>query len=450
VSYAAARRASNALKTFQPSPNFEPLWTETARRVLLRGPNRIGKTRHNCALIAQRAIDNPGTRWRFVGPTLRHVQRIAGEYLADFLAGHLADRSYYVRGRGWNGGRSKEIILANGSIIELLSYEDPPDAHEGAELDGAVLDEPPPLAHLMATQSRLFDRQGQLLIGATMINRPIAYLREMVEGGEPSPKSGRTLHGTGWVQIVGSLSIETCPWRSPDDLEEQLAILRASPWQYAQRAEGAWEGVTEGRRFVGFTEANVSHDAPSGKVKIGLFIDHGENVGHQIGILAAWRGTKLWIMDERVNETITTPEEDAHEYARMLKRNGVQLRAVDYAVGDTNTVGKSHGGWRINEALERAFADQLNRRNPPFRITYPDKTPGAKDWAQRSVNYACRRSELVVHTRCVHVLDTLRNWRGTSRPGTDDGLLAHAADALGYGLIGTLGQTPTYARLRFH
>jgi hypothetical protein len=451
---AAILRHADTLSRFQPSPNFEPLWTETARRILIRGPNRIGKTRHNCALIAQRALDCPGTRWRFVSPTSKHVQRIAGAYLAEFLVGHLSTsspRSYYVRGRGWNGGHAKEIVLSNGSIIELLSYEDPVDAHEGSELDGVILDEPPPLGHLLANQSRLFDRRGQLIIGATMVNRPVQYLREMVEGEEPSPKSGRTQHESGWVQYVGELSIDACPWKSEEEIAEMVEILGNSPWQYAQRVEGAWEGVTEGRRFMRFTEANVSNIAPSGEVKVALAFDHGTVVGHEHTLQAMWRGTKLWIWAEHTNETAAPPpEQRAKEVTQMLKISGVPLRSIDFAVGDTNSAGAGYGGWRMNEALEHAFASQLNSSRVPFRIQYPDKSPGSKDWQQRCINYACARGDLKIHPRCTRLIDTMRNWQGKSSGESDDANLAHAADALGYLIIGTLGLTKTYSRLRFH
>lgn len=446
----ATLRRTKALRLFQPSPNFAALWTETARQVLLRGPNRIGKTRHNCALTAHRALEKPGSTWRFVAPTRWQLHRVAGAFLAEFLYGHLDSASYYRRGKGWNGGRAKEIVLANGSIIELLSYQDEVDAHEGGELDGAVLDEPPPYAHLMATQSRLSDRRGQLIIGATMVNRPVQYLREMVEGDDETPKEGRTVHSTGWVQYVGKLSIEACPWKSEEEISEMIAIMSNSPWQYAQRIEGAWEGITEGRRFVGFTDANESRVAPSGVVKVALAFDHGEVIGHQHVLLAAWRGTRLWILDEYTNETTTTPEEDAHETGRMLKRHHIQMQSIDYAVGDTNTAGKGYGGWRMNEALEHAFASQINRSSAPFRIVYPDKSPGSIDWGQRAINFGCRRGDIKVHPRCVKLLDTLKNWQGKSSGDSDDAKLAHAADALRYLVTGTLGQTRTYSKLRFH
>lgn len=441
-----------SLAFFNPSPIFAALSTDKARRILLRGPNRIGKTRHACALIAQRALDSPGSSWRFVSPTTRHVQRVAGGYLAEFLAGHLDRRSYYVYKKGWNGGRSKEILLANGSDIELLSYEDPVAAHEGAELDGAYLDEPPPIGHLGATQSRLFDRRGQLIIGATMVGAPgaVDYLREMVEGDDPTPKDGRTEHTSGWVQYVGQLSIAACPWKGEAELADQLRILSASPWDYAQRALGAWEGVTHGRRFGLFTESNVSRAAPDGEVKIGLSFDHGEVVGRQHVLLFAWRGQKIWFLDEYTNPVSTTPETDAHEVKRMLDRHRIDLRSIDYAVGDSNTMGKGFGGWRVNDALESAFAGMRNRGRAPFRIVAPDKSHGHEVWQQRLINVACDHGHLKVHPRCAGFIRTLKNWKGGTRPGSDDGELVHAADCGGYAVAGSLGHHTSYARLRYH
>jgi hypothetical protein len=254
------------------------------------------------------------------------------------------------------------------------------------------------------------------------------------------------------VQYVGRLSVETCPWKTPQQIAEQLEILRASPWDYAQRADGAWEGVTAGRRFIGFTDENVTRKGPQPgmQVKSALGIDHGEVAGHQHALCAIWKGNQLWILDEYTNLTATTPEEDAAGIAAMLKRNGIPLKSVDYAVGDTNTAGKSsYGGWRINEALEAAFADRVGRRSPPWRIVYPDKSAGSVDWGQRCINYACSRGDLRIHPRCTALITTLRNWKGKSTGDSDDARLAHAADALRYLCVGTLGATPTYSKLRF-
>ena len=165
-----------------------------------------------------------------------------------------------------------------------------------------------------------------------------------------------------------------------------------------------------------------------------------------------WSSRRLWIWDEYSNEVATSYPEDAEQTIRMMEQHGVpwKLRGVDYAVGDTNSAGKGYQvGYLVNDALMDAFASQAGRSSSPFAIQQPDKTPGAKDWAQRCINQACRRGHLTVHPRVRGLLDTLRNWQGKSTGNSDDAKLAHAADALCYLIIGTLGQTPMYSRLRF-
>ncbi len=447
------------LSLFVDSPNFAPLTTEPARRVLLRGPNRIGKTRHLAALAARRAIKGEGywRRGRFVSPTHRHVHTVAGEYLAQFLEPSLAKRSYYVRGKGWNSGNAKSILLANGYEIELMSLKDDVDAHEGRGMDWVIMDEPPTPEHLTANASRLLDSEGQLLIGATMVNKPVKYLREMVEGKDETPKSGRTLHASGWVQYVASLSVETCPWYSDAQLAEWRHLLSASPWDYDQRINGAWEGTTEGRRFVLFTEKNVSREGPTSKGwRIGLWMDHGEVIGHQVCLLVAHKGPKVCVLREYRNEIATSPEQDARHIRDMLKAEGTRLAMVDLGVGDTNTAGKGFSGKLMNKVLEQAFLDLHNartggrRKTPVFKIKAANKLPGMRDWSQRIVNHACHRGDLTIHPRCRHLLDTMRNWQGGVTPKTDDAELSHMADALCMGILEALRDQPTYSRLQFN
>ena len=152
------------------------------------------------------------------------------------------------------------------------------------------------------------------------------------------------------------------------------------------------------------------------------------------------------MVDERMSDTATSPEEDARDLLAMLKKHHIAPTAVDIAIGDVNTAGKSISGWSVNEAIGAAIAAQLNRRSPPFRIRPVYKGPGAKDWGLRVINMASRRGDLMVHPRCKALIRTLRNWQG--RTTGEDGRMAHAADALRYGLISTIGERPTYSRLR--
>lgn len=358
-----------------------------------------------------------------------------GRYLAEFLDGHLEPSSYYRTGRGWN---TNTIRLTNGSIIQLRSYEDRPDAHAGDSLDIVWLDEPPPRSIFTESQARVMDRDGEVWLTLTPVGRPVAWLRDMIER-----------EGSVWEEVVIPFSQEACPWYDEAQVAQWLEDLSSSPWEYEQRVNGSWEGVTLERLFTGLSEDNIREP---GKLPpdlcVGITIDHGATAGSQVALLVLWeqRGRRMWVIDEYVSEKASSPEEDAAAIRAMLRRHRIKPSEVDEAVGDTN-VSKGYAGYKLNDVLEQEFARMESQRLPPFRILGPDKTPGSVDWGLRVVNHALRRGDLVVHPRCVNLSKTLRHWKG-SKTG-DDGTLCHAADALRYFAVAVLGKRTTYARLRF-
>ena len=68
-------------------------------------------------------------------------------------------------------------------------------------------------------------------------------------------------------------------------------------------------------------------------------------------------------------------------------------------------------------------------------------------WSDGRCKISCSTGMRIA--RCRKLLDTLRNWQGSKKTGTDDGELAHAADGGCYGIAGTLGQTEQYRMLQF-
>lgn len=435
--------------TFEPSPPFEDVWDVLLdqRRILLRAANRIGKTRHCAWLAAKKMIEEPGCRVRVVGPTAAHIHNVLGEYLAEFLKPYLKKGSYYVTGKGWNGGRARTIILRNGSICELRALSDDVDAHSGTSQHLIIFDEPPTLAHYLENLARLGDTGGTLIIAATMVNRPVEWLREMVQGkGQPDAEIGFTVHKTGWLQVVIEYSAENCPWYTDEQIAQHLEGMESSPWQYGQRVKGGWSGVTLERLFVGINERNFTLEPPAGDFNVGLAFDHGEVAGHQAVVLFAYNKTRIYALDEYVNAVATSPEDDAGEVLNMLARHNIKPTDVDLAVGDINTA-TGYTGWRINQVLQKAFAEQTHKKAPPFMILDPDKSPGSVDWGLRCINFAGRRGDLTIHKRCVHLGKSLRHWKGGKNG--EDGKLVHIVDALRYFVTSAVGHMSTYARLRF-
>ena len=426
------------LVSFKPSPAMETFVEDDRRRLILRAANRVGKTRHAAYKLAKQMVLRPGLRCRAVGPNRQQTSQVLGRYLADFLEPYLSEQSYYKLGSGWN---QNTIVLVNGSICQLKSYEDRPDTHAGDSLDLVILDEPPPQSIFSENLARTMDTDGQCILTLTPVGRPVAWLRDMVEK-ESSP----------WTQYVAAFNQENCPWYSEEQVLDWLDTMQASPWDYQQRALGSWEGITLDRLFAAFSEDRVSSDMPlqilsRGDMQVGIGIDHGEVSGHQIAVLALYNDSgRVWVIDEVVGGD-TAPEEDATQLLDCLKRNGISPKDVDLAVADTNNAGKGYASYKVSELIERALAANLNQSRPPFRLIRPYKGAGSVSWGLRIINYALRRGELTIHPRCKRIIETLTHWKGTKKG--QDGEYSHAADALRYLLMKILQNTATYSKLRW-
>lgn len=422
------------LTTFVPSPSFRSMRDREHRLILARAANRVGKTRHACWVAAREAIELPSVkgrpvRIRIVGPNRAQVNGKTGEYLAHFLRGHLSDKSYYTP-KGWN---SNTVVLQNGSIIQLKSLEDDPQTHAGDELDLVIMDEPPKRAHFSENLSRIGSVSGRMIVVMTPVDRPVGWLREIVEA-----------EGSSWVQLVAAFSRDNCPWYTEQQVAEHLDTMRSSAWQWAQRVEGAWEGVSEDRMLSGFTDDSVTHEDPSGEVSLGLTFDHGIKAGKTVSLLWASVGQWVWVLDEWIAESALTPEEASGHVVAMLKRRGQTLDDVDWAIGDVNVSG--HTGFRVNAEMQAEFK-RINGGRLRFRVRDPYKKGRSIDYGIRLLNYSFRRADLRVHSRCTKLVDACKHWQG-GKAG-DDGLLSDRIDALRYGALRLFAPRKPYAELRY-
>lgn len=423
--------AAHPIHSFSPSPSFAGFYADESTRVAARGANRVGKTRHVMHRTARFALDHPNCRIRVLAPTRRTVHDVAGRYLAEFLQGYTAPRSYYREGLGWN---NSNIRLRDGQVIQLRSYEDKLTAMAGDELDLCVLDEVPRNRGILSeNEARTMSRRGRVWLAFTPVGAPVGWLREQVEA-----------EGSRWSEHVIPFVAEHCPWYDPEQSREWLEMRRASPWDYAQRVLGAWDGVTEGRVFDAFEERHVDSGLPRGRPKAGLGADHGELVGHEFAVLVAWHThpvPRLWIVDEYASEKRTDIDEDARAMLDMLGRNGVRAEQVSLAVGDDNLAGKAAAGAFVNDLLEEAMRAQLGWQAPPFAIVRPDKRRGSIEIGCRLLNYALRQDAIRIHPRCKRVVAAFRHWEG------EEDEHKHVIDAVRYIAVEALRHARGYSRL---
>ena len=455
---AATRRAAARLRRcaserprllFRPSPGLADFFEEDARRSCVLAANRVGKTYHAIGKVADRAVqaDQRGEklRLRIVAPTNKMMYDTHGRYLEYFLRGYLDRGSRWSAARGFNNGNV--AITRGGTTIALNSYEQRVDAMASASLHGVLLDEPPPPGHFEEALARVFDTDGWLWVTLTAVNRPVKWLREIVEQG---------VRDQDWTFHQIALSAKNCPWYTEEQVQERLREAARQPWSYRQRIEGAWEGVAIDRSFTGYSARNLLLEAKlrqgwprAGSVRVVLSVDHGEGAGHSHWALVAYQDIEVGgraevvirVLAEWTNPERMSVEREARAVRDMVQRAGLELHHVSWAVGDTNAAGKSEGARTMNELFERAFAVLMGRSPEQPKILFRRAIKGA-DSIEAGV---ARVNQLLDHvpelpgwtTPCLQVVggacgrihDALTYWSGKD----DD--LKHAADCLRYAVV---------------
>jgi hypothetical protein len=428
---------------FTPSPGLCDFFADDSRREAVVAANRTGKTYHAIAKTADRAIqmDEAGQKGRFriVAPTNKMMYDTHGRYLEHFLRGYLDKGSRWNAARGWNNGNV--AVLRNGTTIALSSYEMRPDAMAAASLHGVLLDEPPTPQHYDEALARVFDTDGFLWITLTAVNRPVKWLRKIVEDG---------VRAGDWSFYQIGLSAKNCPWYTEEQVQERIREAARQPWSFRQRIEGAWEGVALDRSFTGYSDRNLLLDVgvregwPGvGRVQVVLSVDHGEGAGHSHWALLAYKvvgeSVAIRALAEWTNPERMSVEREAAGVEGMVRSTGLELANVSWAVGDTNSSGRSEGARTMNELFEQAFARLMGRRVDQPKILFRRAIKGADsiEAGVARVNQLLdhvpagwdRPSLQIVGPACGRIHEALSYWSGKD----DD--LKHAADCLRYGVV---------------
>jgi hypothetical protein len=411
------------------SPGQRKFHESQHQRRLLIGGNQIGKTRSLCFEAWTHALGRHPFRETPSAPNLGWVMTadLRGGW-ANFSRkmreimppGSVSDRCFYDDARGFTRGGSKIIELSNGSLIVGKSGSQDQMALSGATIDWLGIDELPKRSHWSEARSRVAVNSAPVFMCFTPIGRPAEFLRDWCEG---NPSTGEPAREDWDVQRV-KLSPENCPHRDPESIRNQIAGY--GPWEYAQRVEGAWEGISTDA-WISFSEDNIFEDPPTGIERLGIGWDHGEKPGASVAYLVGWDGYRLWVLDEYASNDRNTPKAEAKEIAEMLRAWGVGLHQIDEARGDANSAGRLGLGFSVNELLERAFADLLGQSRPPFNIQVPWKGSGSVKARARMLSSACVEGRFMVHQDCTRLISALRHWRGES-----GGDLKHHFDAVGY------------------
>lgn len=409
--------AQRRLMLFRPSPALVAFMHATAKRILVRAANRVGKTKHAAAKLAKLMLAAGGKRYRAVAVNYTQSIAVVGQYLCDFIPkDQLVPGCRFSLENGWT---HQLIVLKNGTTCEIRSQDQAPIAHAGSDLDGCWCDEVPPSAILQENLFRVKAKDGWFWLTATPIGRPVEYLKKVIEDEDST-----------WTEHVAPLSHANCPWYTQAQVDAWIAEARLFPDSFEQRINGAWEGTTQERTYSGFdSTCLITADMPMPKgVKIGVGIDHGEHAGSQVAILTAWNADGLWALDEEVSTKATTPTDDAKAIRRMLMRNSLDVASVDVWVGDINSAGKSMAGYKVNEILAFELCKDAGYHKQAINIATPVKGPGSVDFGEKLVNSGFLRHKVWVAPRCVQLIKGLKHSKGAK----SDEDLKHALDGFRY------------------
>jgi len=321
-------------------------------------------------------------------------------------------RGYRYRGSMMVKLRSGSLIVGKGSEQSVISLS-------GSTISWLAIDEAPKQAHFGEARSRTSVLSAPVFMAFTPIGRPVGWLREWTCG---DPDTGAPAKEDWDVQTI-TLSAENCPHRDPESIERQIRAY--GPWEYKQRVEGAWEGITT-ERWINFGEENIFSEPPENIEKIGIGWDHGEKPGASVAYVCAFDGSCLWVLAEYVSTERNTPHMEAIEITKLIRSWGITLDQIDEARGDSNSGGRMALGFSVNSLLERGFAKILDRRRPPFPITVPWKGAGSVKARARMLSTACIEGKFRVHEDCTKLIGSLRHWRGENSD------YKHPYDAVSY------------------
>lgn len=340
------------------------------------------------------------------------------------------------------------IVTKSGYRLEFKSSTQDPGALESGTVDAIFFDEAPKQAHWIAGRMRVAATNGPTLIGFTVQNAPLGWLKLEVEG---DAKKG-IVATEKWDSITIKLDAVDSPHRSAETIEAQIAKAKAAG-KYEQRIMGGWEGVTEDRYFLAFNDRHCQYTAQEliARFKIDQFrigADWGEGPKKTAiyleGIVNLPREPNqpqkyaYVVLAEYVSADATTPTMDAAGFNAALKAISFNPVLIRQGRGDVNSMGKGGPGQSVNSAFEAAFAKEIGAKVCPFRMVVPDKSKGSVDLGFAQMSHAQMEDRYFVASECESLIQSFNHFR---KDGSDkDEGYKHALDAARYGVDDTFEQ----------
>ena len=153
-------------------------YASKARRVLVQGGNRSGKSEVGAVIVTQMFLGTHPTRKNRVPCIIK----VFGEDFNNHIAGTILPKllkflppSAIAQKKKNERGVITKFVGINGSIIDLMSYDQETTKFESFDADFAWFDEPPPKEIYEGVRRGLIDRQGEELFTMTPLREPWLY-----------------------------------------------------------------------------------------------------------------------------------------------------------------------------------------------------------------------------------------------------------------------------------
>lgn len=341
----------------------------------------------------------------------------------------------------------------NGSIIRIKTTQQGGLSLAGSTIDCALFDEPPKTSRVYGeVQKRVMraGRDGVVMLCLTPVNAPCDWLREACEEGLITDHHYR-LTPANVIPVGYSEPLTLRDGSVCDQKWIDRVVAETMSWEVPVVVHGEWEMKSVGSVFADFRDADhITHDLPKGQVQLSIGIDHGDGANFsQAAVLIAVDDSgeypKIYVLDEYISESTTTPDMDAASIRVMLRRHQLDWADLDHVWGDRAYPGRRGGASKkSNQDMIHAMARELgvpySRIRPTIRTVKRGRNRGAGSVHRgvRFLHYAMvRPGHFHINPRCVHMIECLKRWELK-----DDGY-KHVIDALRYSL-----QTWIFARRR--
>lgn len=404
------------------------------RRKLLRAGNQVGKSYVGLAECIYRCMGNHPYNQTTKKPPIEcwvvttswgqgvALHRKFFELVPKSALTQRSRESFDPR-RGF-GKDNPAVSFLNGSILRFRTTNQGAAALAGATIDHVLIDEPCDLGTYRELDRRLLRSNGSLAFCLTPINRPCDWLKQLVDEGIIAEIHAR-MEPVNFVPM-GSHRALCLPGGIPLNeawIEEQrrTTLKRFAP----VLLDGEWETRAESPVFEAFTpDVHVTSEIPRGDLKIAIGIDHGGKAFKQIAILVAVDASgehpKIHVIDECAGDGSTTPDIDARNYLRMLKRNGLKWRDLDQVYGDRAYGGRGGVGlgYKSNKLLGKHLRRALGLKqghplNPGIRQAKTGRGSNAGSVWRGCVfihRATLRPNHFTVHPRCVRVIESMQKF----------------------------------------